>query len=449
MVPRQVCHAATREDREEHPLGSITRISAGANSSVAASLHSEIWQWGEISSEFREQQRDAKRPGRERAAPTGAIAQTNRPFRAFGRESYRTRMRRTRVSLSETGCKVRPEGTDVDLDRLKDLVESVRQLQVSIEARRTELARIEAEKQKSEKKKQGESGRGAEVMDVSDTLAVLEREISAAEHDIYLYEKNLESCDLQQAHHRDQLQRLSEQAIELGEEEDETSLALVEAKRGSAEWKALQEKLAKVKEYILANQSSRMALLDQRGQTDQEKQRIARTLDEKIRLKGQLQNRYRTVKDLSEATIRARATSDVLLNFLTEQKKEFFEYFEGKRPEQEFTMSMQELENDNIFLQRLEAKTKAFTAAVINETGESNHESRAAHIRDILQDLLDVHRSWSSLLADRWVKDDLDLACFFSRAAKPKQTRTAVAAGGSPAPALAWGGALALQDGAA
>lgn len=422
VAPEQVRHEADSEHPQGSQLGArknerITGISAGGASSVACGFNSSIWQWGEITNTYIAQTAQPKRTNiSDMSASKTEELFPNRPLCVFRRDSYRTRMRRTKTSLSETAKQVISANEDVD--RLKEMVDQVRQLKDMIGERRSALKKMESEKKKNDKER---AKKGSdEVDDMGDTIAVLEQEISAAENDIYLYKKNLESCDHQKAHHRDQLQQISEQAVELSEREDRISLELIDAKKGTAEWKDLDDKLQEVKEYIQANQNSRMNILDRRAQADKEKQRLSRALDERVRLKIQLTQRHSTVKELSEASIRARDTSDVLLKFLGEQFREFQARFENKGHESELVSVMQDFEADRKFLQGVEARIKTFVD-VAQRQGSAGTADRVGQVKTLLQELLELRAFYNVVLANQWVTEDLDISCFFDKATQPPE----------------------------
>jgi len=430
VAPQQVRHESSVEGRDGNLLGSmrgegITRISAGGHSSVACTRDASIWQWGEISGAF--------------------VKNCSRPHCVFTRESYRTRMRKGKTCIAETACQVLL--AKEELDRIKELIVAVRQLRESIAERRLALTRMESEKKKS--KEQGEQGGGrSEAEDMSDTLAVLEQEISATESEIQLYKKNMESCEQQQAHQREQLQQISEKGLELNDREDQVSLDLIDARKGTTDWKDLSERLQEVKEYIQANNNARMTILDQRSQMDKEKQRLSRSLDERVRAKLALVQRYNTVKELSQAAIVARDTSDQMIKFLSEHFKEVFDHFEGKHKEEEFVAAMQDSEGDQVFLNHMEAKVKIFVDVSHNQA----EGIRAEKGGRMLQELMDMARMLNDFNTFSWTRDDVDLSSFFKKARRPpppeefgtREQRTAL-----PPPearrALTW---LPAEDGA-
>jgi len=427
VVPEEVRHEPDEDHKKGAQLGQrtgerITGISAGGNSSVACGFNSSIWQWGEITTAWAE---TTARTPNITADESEEAFRMDRPYCVFKRASYRTRMRRGKAALSETARLV--FGKDENVGLLKDRVQEVRHHQIDIAERRQVLWRMEHErKKKQERQKKGDTGKEI-VEDMSDTLAVLEQEISGMESDIFNVQKNLESCAFQQARYREQLQQVSEQAADLSAREDDISLKLIDTPKGSADWRDLQEKLQEVKEYIQASQNSRMTILDQRAQMDKEKQRLTRSRDEHLKTKRELQERQKLMKELMEASIQKHETSDSILKFLSERHKDYAHHFDGKAEEVEFVAAMQEYELDKNFLREVEDKSKLFLD-MERRQGSLVAAMRAKCVVDLLQDLLDMRTRWIELLSNRWVRPDLDCGVFFAHAEKPHKNSSLLSA---------------------
>lgn len=256
----------------------------------------------------------------------------------------------------------------------------------------------------------------------------------AIERDIELHTKNLQSCDLQQTHIRSQIQNLSEQGTELSKKHDDISLQIYSTKKGGAERKRLEERVDEINEFVEANQNTRMTLLDQRAETDKEKQRLTHTLNAKKRDRDRLNKQLKTVKELSRANAGTSGTSDALISYLKEQSQHMRDYFSEHTPENDFITAMQEHENDSKYLSRIEDGMREMVAS----SYEPARAERAQHVGAMLKDLVDLRRSWSDLLEDAWLREDLNFSCFFERT-KP------LALPGSSGPVGSAGtGALAL-----
>merc|ERR1712008_573172 len=199
---------------------------------------------------------------------------------------------------------------------------------------------------------------------------------------------------------------LTRQGVELSQKEDTVALELLQHNsQYTAEYQSQEIELEKVKAQIASNANARMAVLDQRTNTEKEKHLVESRLDRK-KEEEQLRTRLKTIKELAEDNGKAKSSSDKLLAFLRDRRIEIAEHFDGKTPEAEFESAMLEFENDNKFLNTIDGLLEEILSA------SSSNNDRAANMAGILRDLLEQHRSWSSLLADRWVEDDLDLSCF-------------------------------------
>mmetsp|Transcript_16022 Transcript_16022/g.31313 ORF Transcript_16022/g.31313 Transcript_16022/m.31313 type:complete len:612 (+) Transcript_16022:178-2013(+) len=442
VVPRWVRHLHESGSGDGPQLGGekgkeILSISAGCNSSVASSMNSDIWQWGEIVSGFKitsnakpgskeEMMKKKSRAmklltGSGASGPTMEVeADPDRPMLVFTRPDYRTRMRKEAVSLVDTGACVIPPG--VDLPRIRSLTESVRQMLRNIALWRVDIAKLDADRkpsrEPSHKKADNDGG------DLKETVAVLEGQLAMVDNDIHLYRKNLESCNLQQEHHRKQLSLLTTQGVDLSQREDTVAVELLKYAQFSVEYTAQEAELEKVKAQIASNANARMAVLDQRTNTEKEKHLIESRLHGKVEEKEQLRSKIKTINDLARDSAKAKNSSDILMAFLRDRRSEIAEHFDGKTPEAEFESAMLEFENDNKFLRKIDGCLEEILST------SSSRNARAAEMAGILRELLEQHRSWSSLLADRWVKDDLDLTCFLTK----KSTSS-------------WSGLLPVKDG--
>ncbi|CAE8665581.1 unnamed protein product, partial [Polarella glacialis] len=117
------------------------------------------------------------------AAPTNKterIVKKDRPHLVFKRESFRTGMRPSRLSISEMGCKVLDKEIVEDQNRLLDLVEDIRQLQEAINKERLELSAMDKEK--------AETRGGGDL----DNMSMLQDAIGTLERDLMLVERDIE-----------------------------------------------------------------------------------------------------------------------------------------------------------------------------------------------------------------------------------------------------------------
>merc|ERR1712217_904044 len=97
-----------------------------------------------------------------------------------------------------------------------------------------------------------------------------------------------------------------------------------------------EEKLTEIKEFVDANQNTRMTLLDQLAETDKEKQRIQNKLYTQEEYKRRINNRYKTVRELGQSAGNSAGSSDSAMKFLKESKNKIKEHFESRTEESDF-----------------------------------------------------------------------------------------------------------------
>jgi len=426
VFPERVCHVQDGGEGAGLQLGSpkpdrraaIISISAGNNSSLAAAMNSDVWQWGDISSDF--QKRDKAAKGRSGSQHTHSARKqdvvSNRPFLVFEAGAYRSNMRETeRVSISEEGCRVltKQDMNHEARSRLKDMVESVRQLQESINKERQEIAEFE-ERLAARSKETKNAGEGDmnEQRNLQETIAMIELEISTCDRDIDLLKKNKESCEMQQAHTRTQLQSLMQQGTRLSNKQDEHSAQVLLAQRGTTDRSKKEEKLSQVKEFVEANQNTRMTLLDQLAETDKEKQRISADLERKKDRREQIKRRLDTVRDLGKSANESSGSSDKAMKFLKDRQAEITHHFQGRQPENVFVEAKKAVEMDKQFLSTLEEQGKVMVSSTPSAT-----TARAQKVQLLLQDIIDLRGKFMTAQEERWLSEDLDMSSFFN---KPK-----------------------------
>ncbi|CAE7572092.1 UVR8 [Symbiodinium sp. CCMP2592] len=391
--PEKVCHPPVTDNPDESGFqlgankdGQIISVSAGTDSSVAAALNSNIWQWGQISDGFQDQVVTS-----DKSKKSSIAVVKNRPFRVFQKDEFRSQMRAGRVSISSTGCKVLHQDTYTDKVRVETLVQGLQSMQESINKERLDIAALDAQQVKQ---KDGEAQAGGatenELDTLQDTIGELEHDIMVHERDIDALTKSLESCDLRQTHNRKQLQQLQQQGTSLHDRQDQVSLQISMAPKAGAERRKLEEQLAEVEEFVQANKNTRMTLLDQRAETDKEKQSIAAQLADLRRQKDRAERRLGIVRDLSKSTqATSSGASDLLIKVLHQQCTEVEEYFENRKDtskeDNDFLAAMKILEMDKAFLDRVENKMKEKMKEMIDgnmRNGDRLRSDRAQMVRN-------------------------------------------------------------------
>merc|ERR1712190_262990 len=92
---------------------------------------------------------------------------------------------------------------------------------------------------------------------------------------------------------------------------------------------------------------------------------------------------------------------------------EISEHFEGKPELSDFVQAKQSFETDRKFLDGIEIKMKE----MVSSSGPLK-KARADQVQDMLQDIVNLRRSWMALQEDKHMQADLDLASFFQRPGK-------------------------------
>merc|ERR1712217_73879 len=267
--------------------------------------------------------------------------------------------------------------SEEEIRKLKSMIERVKENQDVIAEKLGEVNRLRAE---TEKQNQGEGrqtdkknahGVTADVSDLHDTIAMLEREIAVISRDIEVLEKNQQSCDLQQKHNRDQIQALTVQDAKLSEKQDDVTRQLIDT-RGGAQRKKLEDQKKENEEFIEASKNTRMTLLDQRANTDMEKQRIVHSLTKKREEKDRIEKRVATVKELSAQATSSTGTSDILLTYLKDMKAEVQLHFQ-----EDVTKSSEK-----------EMEERKRNERTIKTTSKKEIEEQEAHDQSIFDDAM-------------------------------------------------------------
>lgn len=441
VSPVYVCHEGI-SDSESQRLGArsagpagdnarIISISAAHSNSVAVARCADVWQWGQISEEFKLSEVQGAKGKKEGEKPVPK----NRPHKVTDQSSYRTQMRREPVSVTKLGRLVidKEQWKSAELVRCaEEQVETVRSLQEAVARERADLSKMDRDRKRHEeeqKQKTGASGKG-HMSHLQDTVAMLEREIQVIAKEIDLYEKNIKSCEQQQHHTRKQIDSLVKQSASLNESMDRLSLSVLEAKKGGPDRRKLEEQLNEIKDFVEANQNTRMTLLDQRAETDKERQKMQRELDGKKAAKNKLASRLRMVLDLSKSTNQSDGASDTVVAVLLKQKDSLSEYFEsklnmddnGENDSDKFIAVKREQEKDHQKLLEVDQ--------MVAEMLVSEDKKRTEGIKTLLADQVKLCNLKSGMQTDRCIRDDLDLTCFFKGSAQPQAPAGSMFQGG-------------------
>lgn len=430
--PRLGSRSDPRESLAKTNRDAIVTISAGGNSSIAAALNADVWQWGELNGEFKmddgkDKEKDKKHKGREKEASGGNEASKARPYRvaSFKSKSFRSQMRKEKekVSITDTLCMVLDKD-DGAKSRIKDLVEEDKRWRTEIgkERQAARDAQNSRHGKKDDHKAGGDGGdNDGAVGDLQDTIAFIERDIDKCHREIDLYTKNIASATQQQKHNRKQIEMLTHQATQLTESQGHYSQQMLEGgKKSGQQKKQLETQLSEIKDFIEANANTRATLLDQRAETDKENQRLKNELAAKNKHLHELEKRLTLVKDLGSTTKNSSVASDQWVSFLGKEKEKLNYHFEGKPlGNSELVEAKKKLEKDEAYLRKVE-----FSMHVMLQSSRDrgNVEGlRPKVCKALLDDLVDLRRRLNDLMSDKYFKEDLNFDCFFKAASAPSQ----------------------------
>jgi len=400
---------------------SIVTIAAGGNSSIAAAVNSDVWQWGELNSAYKSSA--AKKEKGKTDKDSGGVVPKWYPYQVanWKDKSFRTQMRKEkdRVSISETLCLVLTKDDSGNRGRIKDLADEDRRWRQEIaKEREGGKKEVEARTGRGDKDKGGTDGEadGGNLGDLQDTIAFLERDIEVIDRDIDMYGKNIQSCEQQQTHNRKQIEMLTHQATQLTESQGKYSQQMLESKKSGQQKKQLETQLHEIKDFIEANANTRATLLDQRAETDKEKQRLSFELNNKVRLKDEYQKRLEMVSFLGANTRNSSGASDHWVGFLGKEKDLLTTHFEGKPlGNADILEAKKKLEKDEAYLRDTDLRMHEMHHS---QRGNSSGE-RPGYCKSLLDDLVDLRRRLNDLMADKYFKEDLNFECFFKDAEKP------------------------------
>jgi len=401
---------------------SIVTISAGGNSSIAAGSNADVWQWGDLNSAYKASTSKEKKKGTDKDG--GATVNKAFPYKvaSWKDKSFRTQMRKEkdRVSISETLCLVLSKEDTAAKVRIKDLADEDKRWRQEI-AKERKSGQVEAEERsrRGGKDKSADSENdGGELGDLQDTIAFLERDIEVISRDLDLYEKNIQSCEQMQTHNRKQIEMLTHQATQLTESQGKYSeQKYSDEKLSGQQKKQLEIQLHEIKDFIEANANTRATLLDQRAETDKEKQHLSFELNNKKRQKEEYQKRLEMVKFLGTNTRNSTGASDHWVSFLGKEKEELTSHFEGKPlGNADILEAKKKLEKDEAYVRDVELRMNEMleSSQFRNNSGERPEACKA-----LLDDLVDLRRRLNDLTADKYFKEDLNFECFFKDAQKP------------------------------
>lgn len=378
---------------------------------MAAALNSDVWQWGWISHDFR-----------------GPLP-SKWPHKVMEQSKYRSAIRAKQVSISTTACAVLDRECLKMKDKLRDSADSITALYAELGKQRADIAAIEAaERTETEQKSKVGEPDGADNNHLADTVAWLERKKIMFDREIDIHKKNIAACTTQQEHIRSQLKKLMDQSSQLAESQDTYALKVIKAKKGSNEQRQLAEKLQDIKEFAEANQSTRMTLLDQRAETDKDKQNLVHALNQKIQEKENNDNRLRMVQELSGPNDGGDGAPENMMQMLRKMKNAIMAPFEVHSNIRSVTPGGPSPTRPQVTdplmgeWQKLRDKAAALEAVDEQLRGMSIKFADVPHVgqvTDMLKELASLYQRFADMQSDVLMQDDLDFTSFFKGSRKP------------------------------
>lgn len=419
-IPQRVCRDTGADDEgnaedEVNPLGMepgtrIIQIGAGCSNSVAASANSLVWQWGLISDKF------------------GAVAELpapplkTRPFCVFSEEKFLTNLQKRRgavgPSVSQFGCAV------LSAD---DVMENVRSFVAAfLEVKEgTTLAKVAAtchsQKCKLEDwRKQPTEADFKSLRDMHMFMATAENFIRTIGEEIPRLENEIHHMKAQREDVRMRLDEARKEQAKLGQEDDRIQLRKVETSKRSTEWKRLQESLAEIQRKLESNVRLTEGLEDQKFQLETEHHKLTKDLNFKSKYLTATEGQLKTLKRIDSAMDDFSAVSTAPYRFLQQKESELKQTFLTKIPANDFVAAMKEVRAGDDFLRRVRESLQEMPGL---KSSDFQLVARAQLIQDLLDDNIRLQETWSSLMKDKWLKDDLDLSCFFTASKKASGPR--------------------------
>mmetsp|Transcript_51996 Transcript_51996/g.137347 ORF Transcript_51996/g.137347 Transcript_51996/m.137347 type:complete len:597 (-) Transcript_51996:230-2020(-) len=407
------------EDREGWR---IVTIGAGLFSSVAAAYNSDVWHWGQIADKFFQRKKEKVRYGQPVTyVQTDKAVVVRTPSRIFERTSFKKSFNKTvPAPISETGCRVLGSGgpgkskkeAAERMVRIKELTLAAQTLQLTIQNERAKLDMQDTSKTVSTSKEaEKEESPLSLLTELTDTINRMERDLVNLRHEISTQENKLSSCDLQQEHTQKQLHTLDLQAARLSEDVDRMSVQILNCPKRSPEKKKLEEREQDIKMFMESNKTTKMALLDQRGDMDKDKQRITRELKKHHEQQEEISKRLVVMRTMLSAVTSASGNRDSWIRLLKDRVDDFRHHFD-ERPE---------ADDVHTFLWEHEADTKFLNATEMNlmeqvksvPDSDTAKKDRTAKVTALLFDIIELRRSWNDMLRESWLEEELDIEEFF------------------------------------
>lgn len=383
----------------EEQTTKVVSIGCGPSSCVAACENGDVFQWGFVNEAY------------------DKAKSTSHPYLVMRHDFYTKSMRRDHpVSISSTGRKVKQ--AEVNEDLLKEQFASIEAIRNVIGDYRKELSSNVGRgggEQVEKAISKSAAGGGGDVNDLMDTTGGLENEIAKVNREIELYKKNVMSCEAQLRHVRTQLQVLEHQGVQLGDSADKVAVDLVGNPAGP-ELRRLQERLSDIKQFMEANQNTRMTLLDQRAEVEKDKARLNQQkmlAEQNCKL---LSQRLKIVNDLGADSATSTGASNMAVNHISKKLRDLKKYKEGRVNIEyaDFGTVKREAEEGQRFLADLVASLKEM--AVLE-----SHSGRVMQLEEMMMDVINLQRNLNDFQLDKWCTADLDMAPFFEGSRKPKE----------------------------
>eukprot|EP00927_Polykrikos_kofoidii_P002811 TRINITY_DN11123_c0_g1_i1.p1 TRINITY_DN11123_c0_g1~~TRINITY_DN11123_c0_g1_i1.p1 ORF type:complete len:577 (+),score=84.60 TRINITY_DN11123_c0_g1_i1:52-1731(+) len=371
---------------------SIICIGAGGNSSVAASMNSDVWQWGAISEFFfeagDEKTKETKKSQKKKV-------QTDYPHLVFDSKRFRSDLRN--CSISRVACRVTK---DEDTPRLRDLVESAKQLQDAIHRERDEIKDLQPTQELHEERSKSVGETEREQRSLQETCAMIELKIAQIELKIESESKNRKNCEDQQAAVRNQIHGLMNTIT--------TQHNFLHSLASNAPGPTTTEQIALTTTTIKKCEDERTDKLGLQATHAKKMRDCKRKLEQLRNERTALVRKLDTVKDLKKSVSSGSGSSDKLINFLRDKTAEIASSSSagGKTNDDPYLDS--KLRNFNY--QNKHSQILEDAKGYLSRTPD---KQRAERVKLLLQDIIDLKQRWRSLSDDQHYASDLEMAGLF------------------------------------
>ncbi|CAK0895454.1 unnamed protein product [Prorocentrum cordatum] len=243
---------------------------------------------------------------------------------------------------------------------------------------------------------------------------IISEDIDSHEREIETLTRKRAEAEQAEKQVREQLQSLTKASADLDRDKEKYSEIKDRADQGDHKL-FYSDKVRECEQLLVASSASRASLLEQRTDMDRERHQVSQELYKTVSEKKKLEARRQVVQDLFKPTSNTHSALDPMVKFLKDQTDFIRNHFQDRAVEHTFYVAAKHsFEQDVVFLDLVEVRLKEWFNSQPPEW-----KDHAAIVVDLLQDIVDLRRDWSSLLEDRWRKQDLDMSFFLDAGRRP------------------------------